>query len=316
MFKTKRGSIMSTAVIDIGSNSIRMFVYDKSGEKIKRIFKQKEYAELIRYIELGKLNNKGIKKLTCTMNNFKLICDMISIDEIACFATASLRKISNADEVLNIIKDKTDIDIKVISGPEEAELGYDGLNYAFSLTGKGLTLDMGGGSTELLLYDSGNILNAVSIDAGSLSLFRQYVNSLFPTKEEYEHIQEHVQQEVMTQANWLLKNEPISAYLSGGTARAIARLHRAIIRGRKDIHGYKMSVDEVQMVFDTISSLDHYALYMLTEIMPERIHTILPGMFAYLQLFKICNISDIIISDYGVREGYMLKCTKMNTQTT
>jgi len=307
---------MPTAVIDIGSNSIRMFVYEYSNNKITRIFKQKEYAELIRYIEFGKLNKKGIKKLTNTMKNYKLICDMISIDKINCFATASLRKISNAYEVLNTIKDKTDIDINIISGREEAELGYDGLNYAFNLSGPGFALDMGGGSTELLLYNGNKIINSVSIDVGSLSLFRQYVHSLFPTEEEYSIIQKHIQEEVTSHAAWLTETGPITAYLSGGTARAIARLHRAIIKGRKDIHGYNMTVDEVQMVFNTIAGLDHYALFMLTEIMPERIHTILPGMFAYLQLFKICNITDITISDYGVREGYMLKCTKTNTQTT
>ena len=299
---------MPTAIIDIGSNSIRMYIYELRRKKLKRIFKQKEYAELLRYIEQGKLNKKGIKKLTKTLKDYKLICDLTSIKDINCFATASLRKISNADSVLNTIKKRTDIDINVITGEQEAELGYNGLNYAFSLTGQGLALDMGGGSTELLHYNSGDMLNAVSFDIGSLSLFRHNVYSLFPTQEEYAKIQTHIQNEVLSDAPWIIELGPISAYLSGGTARAIARLHRAIIKGKDDIHGYNMSIEDVQMVFDTIAKLDHYALFMITEIMPERVHTILPGMYAYLQLFKLCNITDITISDYGVREGYMLQC--------
>jgi exopolyphosphatase/guanosine-5'-triphosphate,3'-diphosphate pyrophosphatase len=292
-----------------------MFVYDTSGKKLKRIFKQKEYAELIRYIDDGKLNKKGIKKLTGTLKTFKLICDLISIKEINCFATASLRKISNSQEVLSTVKRRAGIDINIISGKEEAELGYDGLNYAFGLEGSGMAMDMGGGSTELLLYNGENILNAVSLDVGSLALFQQYIFGLFPTDEEIETIREHIKNEVLSQAVWLSEGAPVSAHLSGGTARAIARLHRAIIKGTTDIHGYNMSIADIQMVYDTINKRDNYAITLLTEIMPERIHIILPGMFAYLELFKICNISDITISDYGVREGYMLKCMRTNTLT-
>jgi len=307
---------MPTAIIDIGSNSVRMYIYDTTGKKLKRILKQKEYAELIRYIDNGKLNKKGVKKLLNTLKSFKQICDLVSVIDINCFATASLRKISNQNEVLNVAKKRTDIDINVISGREEAELGYDGLNYAFALTGRGLAMDMGGGSTEFLIYDDKNILNAVSLDVGSLSLYRQFVFGLFPTDEEIAQMQYYIQSEVMNQAPWLLTAGPIKAHLSGGTARAIARLHRAIIKGSEDIHGYNMSLGDVQLVYDTIAKQDHYSMSLLTEIMPERIHTILPGMFAYLEFFKLCGVTGITISDYGVREGYMLKCMRTNTQTT
>lgn len=306
---------MPSAVIDIGSNSIRMYIYELNDKKIKRIFKQKEYAELIRYIEHGELSRKGIKKLTNTLRDFKLICDLISIKDINCFATASLRKISNVDSVLSSVLKRTNININIISGKEEAELGYDGLHYAFSLKGPGLALDMGGGSTELLHFIGDNILDAVSLDIGSLSLFRQNIYSLFPSEDEYETIRSQVQREVLSEAPWLTKVGPISAYLSGGTARAIARLHRAIDGNKKDIHGYNITINEVQNVFDTINRIDHHALLMITEIMPQRVHTILPGIYAYLQLFRLCNVTDITISDYGVREGYMLRCVKANTQT-
>lgn len=94
-----------------------------------------------------------------------------------------MRNISNTDDALQTIQAETGLSVDVLTGYQEATFDFIGAAHSINLD-EGVLLDIGGGSTEILVYERGEIQNAVSLPFGSLSMFTNYVSSLFPTKKE------------------------------------------------------------------------------------------------------------------------------------
>lgn len=117
---------MKQAVIDIGSNSVRLILYGIEGQRFKIIFHEKIMAGLAVYVEDGALLQEGIECACNALFEFRQTLETLNICKAAVFATASLRNISNTDEALTEIETDTGFSVEVISGEEEARLGYTG----------------------------------------------------------------------------------------------------------------------------------------------------------------------------------------------
>ena len=143
------------SVIDIGSNTIRLVVYRVDSEGITAILNNKYTAGLAAYIgKDGALSDEGIERLVDVMGKFRDAVELLPGCEVFPFATASLRNVTNREEILRRVKEATGFDIRVLSGYEEAMLDYHGA--VRSMPGEeGLLVDVGGGSTELVFFKGG-----------------------------------------------------------------------------------------------------------------------------------------------------------------
>ena len=174
---------MICASIDVGSNTIRLSIYQCETDGIKLLLNKKTMAGLAGYVEDGALSPKGVHKACSVLNSYKDIVHNFGIEQLYVFATASLRNISNSQEAVAQIEEKTGLAIDVITGEEEATLDFIGATRLMDVD-DGILVDIGGGSTEIVVYEDGKILKATSIPVGSLSLFSGYVGGLIPTNEE------------------------------------------------------------------------------------------------------------------------------------
>ena len=159
------------AIIDIGSNTIRMVLYKVIDNEIQQMLNSKIPAGLAGYIDNNNmLSKKGILKAIEALSKFETILESVDVKEVHAFATASLRNISNSEEVLAEIKKHCSFDIEIISGKEEALYDYYGTMKSIS-SGNGLLVDVGGGSTELVYFENGTLLSTCSIPVGSLNMY-------------------------------------------------------------------------------------------------------------------------------------------------
>ena len=117
---------MFYGVVDIGSNTVKLNVYNSRDNNIKIDFSEKENLGLIFYINNGKLTDEGIEELVTVLKKMKNDLDYLKIDNYSFFSTASLRNIVNSYEVIQIIKNRVNIKIDVLSGEEEGELSFFG----------------------------------------------------------------------------------------------------------------------------------------------------------------------------------------------
>lgn len=145
---------MKYAVIDIGSNTIRLCIYQAAGTNFRRLFSAKETAGLASYIKKGIMRADGINKAAEVLSYFATILTQFTLKDIYVFATAPLRNISNTLQVTSALYQKTGFDIDVLSGKQEALYSYYGAMHGIQ-SSDGLLTDIGGGSTELVSFQDG-----------------------------------------------------------------------------------------------------------------------------------------------------------------
>lgn len=292
---------MTYGIIDVGSNTIRLCIYNVEDGQIRALFNNKTTAGLISYVNSGELTRKGIKKACDVLNTYKEMAAHIQLKDLFVFATASLRNISNTDEAVRTIYEETGLKVDVLTGYEEATLDFRGAARIMSLD-KGLMVDIGGGSTELLVYDHGKIQDAASLPLGSLSMYKNYVSKLFPKKSEEKAIREKTLSE-LKKIKFLRERHFSTLVGIGGTIRAVKNLNNDMFglpRQNDRIPGKK-----IPLLLGEFPNEEKAVLKKILGVAPDRIHTLIPGM---LILDTICHsfcCEDIIVSSYGVKEGYL-----------
>lgn len=299
------------AVIDLGSNTVRMTVYDygEEDECFRQILSEKETIGLLGYTAEGVLGEGGILRLTDTIKGFRETSEAIRADRLCCFATAGLRSIRNANAVAARVEAETGIRPNIISGEEEARLDFAG-SFRPADENDGLVVDMGGGSTEFVRFCGSEMENALSLPFGSLFLYRRFVKKLLPKEQELRKIFRFIDKQTDC-VEWL---PGCARYicLIEGTGRAIARLHQEIYgRGNENLQGYTFRAKEIEKIFNLLKDGGKAGIRLLTKITPERVHTVIPGLAAYSRIMAITGCETVSISRSGVREGYLKEyCVK------
>lgn len=296
---------MKYAIIDIGSNSIRLTVYrhDEEDGQVYIQFKDKVMAGLAGYVEDGDLSEKGIRKACDALKIYRKVLGNLAIENIYPFATASLRNIGNAREVLARIKSETGFEVDIISGEEEARLDFIGATKVVNID-RGMLVDIGGGSTEIVLFKDGNIECAHSIPVGSLNMYKKHVKRLLPSKEEKRAITKDVKKEI-EKLNIECSEKQQKMCGVGGTLRAARKLGIEIT-GRENADR-EVDASDVKKVMKVLEGEEKETIDRILRVVPERIHTILPGMIILSSIIKHFEAEQIYVSSYGAREGYLYK---------
>lgn len=302
---------MKYAVTDIGSNTIRLTIYEMKDGHPQVLMKKKSQAGLADYIDQSVMSEEGIWRLIRVLNSFQGIYRFFQVDNNFLFATAAVRNAKNKNTILAKVKEATGLSIDLISGPMEAELGYLGVQSSFNLD-TGVHVDIGGGSTEILIHKKGQILYKNSLDEGSLSLYRSNVERIFPTKEEVRAIRV-LMREKLQDLDMDLENIPYQIVGVGGTIRACNNLCGDLF-GREEIsynadsedHQGVFSMAEVKQVVKGLRKFDPLYVRSILHICPSRIHTITPGMIILQEVARVFHCKEIFVSNRGVREGYLL----------
>ena len=178
---------MHCAIVDIGSNTVRMCVYCvEQSCSFVQIHKESRTLELLSHVENGVMNARGTQLLVDTLQAFSACLSKLNIPTLHAhaFATAGFRKLQDASALCARIYAETGWQIEVLSGEEEAACSFAGLLLRYPTAQKGTMIDMGGGSTEFLKFDQGEQTQAISKPFGCVSLRKQFVAGQIPTQEE------------------------------------------------------------------------------------------------------------------------------------
>ena len=292
---------MMYGVIDVGSNTIRLCIYDVTNGAIQPMFNNKTTAGLAAYVKKGKMTKKGIKKACDVLSHYKEMVQHLPLEELFVFATASLRNISNTDEALQVILSETELSVDVLTGYQEATFDFIGAARSMHLN-KGILLDIGGGSTEILVYERGEIQNAVSLAFGSLSIYSNYVKDLFPTNKEKKQIEEAVLAELKKVK--FLNNKTFDVMIGiGGSIRATKNMNNDMFELSRENN--IIFAENVSELLKELKNSEKETLKRVLRTSPDRVHTLLPGMMIMDTVCQYVKCRNIVVSAYGVREGYL-----------
>lgn len=295
---------MKQAVIDIGSNSIRLTLYETQGENFNILFREKIMAGLAGYVENGALSAEGIECACAGLLTFQSILQTLEIDHISVFATASLRNISNTEQALSVIRAATGYSVEVISGENEALFGYAGAMQELHLTG-GAFLDIGGASTEIVTFDEGAPVDFASFPIGSLSLYRRCVKKILPGEGSLKRLRQVISETFDVSAG-ALAPRPLLVGV-GGTARAALKLAQHYYKSSEDCRS--ITAEQLDGLCTFLCSGEKRASDLILRLEAERIHTLIPGLLILQHIFHLFQAQQLVISKYGVREGYL--CQKI-----
>lgn len=289
------------AIIDLGSNTIRLSVYRILPEgSYELLFSKKETAGLANYIRSNELSKTGVRRACGALTSFRELLRQLRIGEAHVFATASLRNIRNTEEAVQTIRQTTGIDVEVLSGRTEAELGYYGALQTLDLK-TGAMFDIGGGSTEIVEVKNGTILRAQSLPVGSLNLFKRCVSGIWPTRKELRALQE-LTEKTLSAANLPVKKATCICGI-GGTARAMLKITNTCLD--RPAANRRMTPEELHRVTKLLQKQDERARQLILGACPDRLHTLLPGSLLMDELCgRLCE-KEIVVSGSGVREGYL-----------
>ena len=260
------------------------------------------------YIKDDVMIEEGIVAACEAIHDFKRLLKNFNIDNIAAFATAALRNVKNSKEAVAEIERITGITVDLISGEEEAFLDFVGATQA-TVIQDGILIDIGGGSTELVIYQGDEIKSMVSLPIGSLNMYKNYVQNIFPIEEDESNIRQAVLDELeQIKAQVYGRQEYICGV--GGTMRATVKLYNEIFD--LEVDNVELSIDKLKEMVESLTFGRNEVgmptndnLDLILKIVPERIRTIMPGVIILLTLADFFESDHLYISSSGVREGYI-----------
>ncbi|KKI56137.1 MULTISPECIES: exopolyphosphatase [Staphylococcus] len=298
-------------LIDIGSNTIRLviFGFDKA-TGLNEILNIKTPARLSQYLTKDNdMNDEGIQVLTEALSSFNKVATKFKVDELHPIATAAIRQSNNQKDIIKKVKKDTGVEIKIVPEEDEAFYGYYAITHTTDIE-DGVSVDIGGGSTEVTLFKDKQLKEAHSFPFGVVSLKRQFFGDKDHNDKSAIKGMEKFLSEQFDQLDWL-KDQKVALVGVGGSARNVARIHQSEhsypIGG---VHNYTMSDKDIEEVFDLIRKSSRDELTNLDGLSRDRVDIILPSVSVFKTLYKKIDATQFTFSRKGIREGYIMNAIR------
>lgn len=292
------------AIIDIGSNTMRLVIYrNERNGRVKEIENIKTVARLRNHLDdRAYLDKTGMNILISTLKNFEEITNYHDIQNINAVATATIRHAKNQHEILENIQTCTNLDIKILSDYEEAYYGFLAVINSTSIT-EGITIDVGGGSTEVTYFRDRKLINYHSFPFGALSLRKQFLEGPVPTAEELMKLTAYLHEEINA-IKWIKDMGGVPIIGIGGSARSIAQIdQRRKMYSLGGLHQYEMNGNDLALVKDSLTCLPFEKLKCVEGLSEDRADIIIPALEVFNEFYQITNASSFILSRKGLRDG-------------
>lgn len=283
---------MKLAIIDLGSNSARMTVWEITPEKeAKTVLAHREYVRLSEGLtEDDLLKDKPMNRTVDAVQKLSLIAEDAACDQILFVATEALRRAKNKDEFTGRVHARTGLSVRILTGREEAY--YDYLGSCDLMKDGGILCDVGGGSAEIAEVTEGQDLRLFCEKTGAVVMYELF-------GEDTDALLLHLTK--VYGALGLSGHKKIVAL--GGTARAIGTYFS---RGEKSLHGKVIPVSDIKKLFDALCAMTPEKRKEIPALGQERGDISACGLATFVVLSQLTGAQELVISSNGLREG-MLK---------
>jgi len=297
-FRTEPPKYRPVAVVDIGSNSVRLVVYDGLRRSPTPVFNEKILCGLGRGVATkGRLGEEGIRRALAALKRFRALARQIGARQVYAVATAAAREASNGEAFIAEAEKALGANIDVLTGKEEARYAALGV-IAGIPEADGIAGDLGGGSLELVDIKDGRIREGVTLPLGPLRLIDMSDGSIGKARK--------IVDGYFEKAKILDGLKGRTFYAVGGTWRNLAKLHMAQTHYPLHVlHCYRMNRQQTMAVSNLISGLSPSSLKDIREVSKSRADTMPFGALVLERLLEHTKPKAVEVSVYGVREGLL-----------
>jgi exopolyphosphatase / guanosine-5'-triphosphate,3'-diphosphate pyrophosphatase len=290
-------SLNRRAIIDIGSNSVRLVVFGGSERAPVQLYNEKLLAGLGQsVIQSGRLDDEAMAATLGALARYKVLVDGMDVERLRVVATAATRDANNGAAFVERIRD-LGLPIEILSGDDEARLSGLGVIAAMPAA-NGIVADLGGGSLELVRVEEGTVKERLSLPLG---IFR--VGAI---RAEKSGALSRKVQDIVARTEWLWRSNERPIYLVGGSWRALAKVHMYLTDYPLPVlAGYELAVESAVTLVEKIDGMDKAQLKQIPSLATSRIPMLQDTAALLNALVLSISPSHLIVSGYGIREGLL-----------
>lgn len=298
---------MKISIIDIGSNTIKLVIYevrkDNSFIGVHQESTKVKLGESLAYSD--SLNEQSILKSIDVLLQYRDIARLEGANKVLCVGTSAVRDARNGQYFIDQVLKKTGFRIRVLNGEEEAYYSYLGASMMTCLP-NGLFFDLGGGSLELVYTEDFNVKKAEALPLGALRLSRTFANEDGSfSKKNCNNMTQRILDTLPTKKNYGIGIDTLLVG-AGGTLRTLGRYDQKHSGFPfEKIHNYRLTLNTIDSLRKDLSFLKPSEISSRWSFDSTRVETVVAGIHVIHSIMKKFNFEEVIISGYGIREGIL-----------
>lgn len=291
------GGLEPLGVIDIGSNSVRLVIYEGAVRAPAPLFNEKVLCGLGRSVgSTGHLGEEAVARALAALRRFAAIARILQVKNLRAIATAAVREAKDGPNFIAKGEKLLGTSIQILSGKREAELAAQGIAMGFRRA-DGIAGDLGGGSLELIDIAEAKLRRGTTLPLGGLRLIDETKGKLGETASFVD--------KSLKKVDWLSSGKGRKFYAVGGTWRSLAKLHMARVNyPLRIMHGYQLPLDEAIKLCRSVRNAKKLASLAGIEAVSKARRDVLPYGAAVLEgLLEKLRPEKVVFSVFGIREG-------------
>lgn len=300
---------MKEAVIDLGSNSIRLLVVRWEDDLLTPLYRDLIMTRLGRGV--AKDNLLDDISMTSTLEaivKFREKAIELGCEKIRIFGTSALREAENSSCFIKRIEQSTGLKTDILSGEEEAGFSFIGARQGLGIYSDALVIDIGGGSTEFSIGQN-QLLKTMSLPMGAVRFTNNYLSSDPPTDLEIDRANRACDELLVDFTRFFHKysSKNVATIGVGGTLTTLAAIHQGLSSYDPDkVHGFFLRREEVDDFFSKLSLITSQEKKGIAGLSPERADIIVAGTLIACKVMEKLHIAKIQVSEWDLMEGYLI----------
>ncbi len=291
---------MRFAAIDIGSNAVRLQIARLNEEGGSELFKRVEFVRIpIRLgddaFTEGKISKEKRRIFYMAMEAFRLLMEAFEVKHYMACATSAMRDARNGNKIVKKVEERCGVQINIIDGKRESELILKSINHLFEKDKTYLTIDVGGGSTEMTVTKNRQSFDSVSFNVGAVRLLDGAIK-----KQDWDAMASYIK-------NHLSQVKDAQAIATSGTINKIASLLNPDTR---ELHITTAQLEKFHKDIKKLSIKERADVYKLN---PDRADMIEPSSSIYLKILKWAGIEQLHAPSAGLKDGIIYELIEKNT---
>ena len=296
------------AVIDIGTNSTRLLISDVEGANAEQVERRTTVTNMGRGVDHTKLICADAVEDVCrVIADYMARYEEMGAERVMAIATSAVREAANGEAFIAELRERFDLDTRLLTGEEEAHLTYLGATAHRAEGEPTLVFDIGGGSTELIVGTGMHVGFHTSLQAGTIRQSERHLTSDPPDPHELEDLASEVRNLIDGAVAEQPAAAPARAIAVAGTPTSLAAVDQALEPydpGR--VHGYRLGMRKIQRMLSRLSSLPLAERLRVPGLHPGRAPTIVAGAVILVQVMRAFGLEEIEVSELDILHGSAL----------
>jgi exopolyphosphatase / guanosine-5'-triphosphate,3'-diphosphate pyrophosphatase len=297
------------AVVDIGTNSTRLLVADVGDGRLQEVTRRSTVTRLGRGVDTSaQLSAEAIEDVCFVVGKYIQLYSELEADRVVAIATSAVRDASNSQMFLAELRERFALDARILNGAEEAGLTYAGASAERPAGERTLVVDIGGGSTELIVGDGPEVGFYASLQAGTVRHTERYLKTDPAEPAQLEDLAADVRgliDEALEGAALAQANDGIAV---AGTPTSLAAIDQDLEPYDPErVHGYRLSLDSIQHMLSALAAKPLAERLQVRGLQPGRAATIVAGVVILIQAMRAFGLNEIEVSEHDILWGAALE---------